>query len=544
MFAAALACEPSGSGGTTRRPGGGKVDPFDGITLQSLKIQLSGAGAASYGGPVSHPLSPIESAIGSALSGLPMQHEPALSKMARELARASPHHTNIPTGLVDAIMAWAGLVDPPPRVVVVELPADTAGCHRGPSAGCQGAIDSLVGEVEATLPTAGPLVYGVGVARLSGNRTRMIVAVVERALVLDPIPTSLGPGRSVSLKGRLVGGRTQPYLEVFDAQGRRLRTKTSVSVDGTFAAEVPCRAPRGAYQVEVLAEGSHGPEVAANFPLYCGLRAPTRLEVELEKLAPSVSAEQVALANLHYLNAERKRRGLPEVVWDERAADVAKAHSNDMLRNNFVGHRSPTTGDVNDRLSRANVAGTVYRENVARGYGPKGIHRSLMASPGHRVNILATDVTHVGIGVVIGAAETRVDGAPRPVFLTQNFFRKPGAGAPADRQMAPVVRNTVDRNRQAAGLRPVKWDPGLTDVATRLARIVARGKRLPSGWQDEVFEGGFQSVETNQVRSGNFSDLGEIPLWATPQLEVGIGIARTQVKGHDGFLMIVLVGTR
>lgn len=40
-----------------------------------------------------------------------------------------------------------------------------------------------------------------------------------------------------------------------------------------------------------------------------------------------------------------------------------------------------------------------------------------MASPGYRINILAADVTHVGIGAVIGAPETAAAGG-----AAANFF--------------------------------------------------------------------------------------------------------------------------
>ena len=147
------------------------------------------------------------------------------------------------------------------------------------------------------------------------------------------------------------------------------------------------------------------PRSPRTFPIYCGGRSPTTLDVELERLDPSVAAEQVGCANLLYLNAERKRgAGSPS----SRGTSAPPTWRSDTARtwraNEFVGHTSPRTGDVSQRFERAKISGSVVRENVARGYGPKGIHRSLMSSPGHRVNVVASDVTHIGIGVVIGAS--------------------------------------------------------------------------------------------------------------------------------------------
>ena len=81
---------------------------------------------------------------------------PALSAMARELAAAAPDQVNVPPSLVDGLMAWSGLVDPSPRLVVVELGSDRAGCHRRPAAACTGAIESLVDQVRSTLPDVAP----------------------------------------------------------------------------------------------------------------------------------------------------------------------------------------------------------------------------------------------------------------------------------------------------------------------------------------------------------------------------------------------------
>ncbi len=541
-LACAPACDRPSTSGGSRGPRS-RADVFEGITVVPVDVTFGGPAAPRYGEPVPHRTSPTEAAIGKELERLGMTPDPALHRAARELARSAPDRANLPSGLIDAVMAWAGLVDPPPRLVVVELPSDPAGCHSTYTAACQGAVASLIGKVE-TPDSRIPPHYGAGVARAAGGRTRMIIAVVEPMVALEPIPTSIAMGRSVKVQGRLVGARQHPSVELVDATGAWTRVSTSVSLDGTFSAQVACGPRRGRHQVEVLADGAHGPEVAANFPLYCGARAPSRARVELERLESSVDAVQIARANFEYLNAERKRRGLDPLSWDDRAADVASDHSRDMLRGGFVGHVSPRTGDASNRFERAKIVGAVIRENVARGYGPKGIHDSLMSSPGHRVNMLADDVTHVGIGVVVGPVDPDVPQAPRPVFCTQNFFKKPGAGAPRDTLLAPTMRKRVDAARREQRLGKVRWDDGLDAVAAAVAKRVAAGRRLQSGWEQEVFDLGYETVETNQVRSADFDALAGLELWNTSQLAAGIGIVRVPEAKGGGFLMIVLVTTR
>ncbi len=132
---------------------------------------------------------------------------------------------------------------------------------------------------------------------------------------------------------------------------------------------------------------------------------------------------RVARSSFDHINEARRSLGLKPVQWDSRVAEVALAHSRDMHRNQFFGHTSPNSGEVADRFQVAGVKAQVVRENLARGYGPREIHDGFMGSPGHRAAILAADVTHVGIGVVIGSR-----GAPdaaRPLVVTQNFYAAP-----------------------------------------------------------------------------------------------------------------------
>lgn len=540
VLGALPACDPPGASaeGSSRRPGARRNRGiFDGITLTPVEVQLSGPAAKTYGVPVPHSRGSTEQAIGRLMAERGMVADPALDRAARELARTLPRGANVPSRLLESVLAWAGIVDPPPRLTVVSLPADPAACFQRYSASCQGAVQSLVGKVESTGSRI-PARFGVGVARGGDGTTRMVTAVVDPMVAMDPVPSSLSPRDRVAIRGRLVGARRNPSIEVVDPGGRGATLPTSVSLDGSFAGQLECAA-RGVYQVEVMAEGAHGPEVAANFPVFCASAVPTRVRVELERIDAGVDAQSIARANFTHLNEERKRRGLAPLSWDDRAAQVARAHSDDMMRSGYVGHVSPRTGDVSARFERARITGAVIRENVALGYGPKGVHDSLMSSPGHRVNLLARDVTHVGIGVVIGPRDPEVPGAPRPLYVTQNFFKKPGAGAPRDAQMAPTVRARVDGARQQRGLAAAQWDDGLDAVASGLAARLAAGRRLPSGWEQEVFDLGYETVETHQVSGPDFDQLAGVDLFFSPALAAGVGIARLPRDG--GFVMIVLV---
>jgi uncharacterized protein YkwD len=422
----------------------------------------------------------------AAVAELPVTHAPALSRMVRELAVTAPDRNTVPPALVDGLMAWAGLVDPPPRLVMVELPEDPDGCHSRMAPGCRSAVASLAEQVRATLPEEGPIAFGVGVAALPTGGTRMVVAVLERAVELDPLPVAVGRNGSFSIAGRLLGTRQKPWVEVVGPGGRATTARAAVAANGRFSVRVGCDDGPGAYQLEVMAEGRYGVEVTANFPVYCGMAPPEAISMVVEELDPSVPAEQIARANFLYLNEERRARGLPALEWSDDAAAIALAHSED---------------------------------------------------------ILATDVTHVGVGVVVGQPETDIAGAPRPVIATQNFYRMPGAGAPT-KDLGPALQGRVDEARKARKLAPVKWNDPLSAIAQRLADARGRGRAEPKGWHDEIGALGFASVESIILSSADFDAVVKAELWPTLVHDVGVGVVRAKESGGEVFIAVVLVAER
>jgi len=542
---AVTGCDP---GTSTDAPGARAAGRKDGTARAAIRIEdrthrPKVAPADRYGEKPKHQLNAAEAFLLSGLDGLKVRHDPALSRMSRELAAAAPNRFNMPPGLVDGLLAWFGLFDPPPSVVVVEV-ADTD-CTASVADSCKPAMLALLKEVRRTIPQGESVAVGVGATVLERNTSRIMITYLERGAVLKPLPISAAVGANLDLQGRLIGDRQLPRLEVIDAEGQEHDLPAVLGNDGSFRASIRCEFGRGIYQVEVLADGKFGPEVAANFPLYCGVRRPDAVDYQLEKMAPDATAAQVARENFRYLNAAREARGLPVLEWSSGAAAAARAHSEDMVANGFIGHVSPTTGDVARRFERAGIEGAVLRENVARGYGPKGIHQSLMHSPGHRVNILAADVTAVGIGVVVAPPETDAPGAARPIFLTQNFYRPLGAGVPDDVVGDVVTR--VQQTRDRKGLSALTFDPRLSRLAQSEADAIARGKAPAAGNQEKVFDFGYAAVERHQVTANDHLGLPTVDLWLSPSDPRGYGLGISRIirgdkKGY--FVMVVFVAEK
>ncbi|MCD7035441.1 CAP domain-containing protein [Metabacillus sp. GX 13764] len=100
-------------------------------------------------------------------------------------------------------------------------------------------------------------------------------------------------------------------------------------------------------------------------------------------------------------NAEREKQGLKPLQADEKLSQVARAKSEDMQKNNYFDHQSPTYGSPFDMMKKFGVTYQSAGENIAMGQQtPEEVVQAWMNSEGHRKNILNPDFTHIGVGYV------------------------------------------------------------------------------------------------------------------------------------------------
>lgn len=110
-------------------------------------------------------------------------------------------------------------------------------------------------------------------------------------------------------------------------------------------------------------------------------------------------AEQV----LELTNAERSKRNIPPLKWNEQLANLGQQHCDDMIKRDFFSHNNPDGETPFDRMKKAGIAYWVAGENIAAGqYSPEAVIESWMNSAGHRKNILNPDFKSLGVGVVRG----------------------------------------------------------------------------------------------------------------------------------------------
>ncbi len=114
-------------------------------------------------------------------------------------------------------------------------------------------------------------------------------------------------------------------------------------------------------------------------------------------------------------NRARTRRGLKPLCVHPALTEAARAHSQEMIRRDFLSHQSFDGETVKERLERFGYTSDgysyyAYGENIAWGCGssgaPDAVFRWWMNSSDHRSNILKKKFREVGIGAVTGTYKT------------------------------------------------------------------------------------------------------------------------------------------
>jgi uncharacterized protein YkwD len=249
------------------------------------------------------------------------------------------------------------------------------------------------------------------------------------------------------------------------------------------------------------------------------------------RATPEAAAfEQAMFARL---NRDRQARGLPALAYDERLADVARAHSFDMQRHDFFAHDSPTTGVLQDRMDRAGYLALEMRENLATAGDIDRAEDNLLKSPGHFKNIMATGVSHIGIGIVRGDAH----GDERVLLITQVFARPAKVATPDE--VAAAVKQALDAARKKRGLPPLVEAPLLVELASDHigdlpedlpdGAVGDLGERVSAALNEE--EGhGFAAVQIAVQGMFDAEEL-DLPTAALDPSTTSVGIAAA--PGHD-----------
>jgi uncharacterized YkwD family protein len=111
-----------------------------------------------------------------------------------------------------------------------------------------------------------------------------------------------------------------------------------------------------------------------------------------------VASPQYEQKVLQLVNQERNKAGLSALTMDNGLTKAALAKAQDMYKNNYFDHNSPTYGSPFDMMKKFGVNFNAAGENIAKGQtSPQQVMKDWMNSEGHRANILNSSYTKIGI---------------------------------------------------------------------------------------------------------------------------------------------------
>ena len=118
-----------------------------------------------------------------------------------------------------------------------------------------------------------------------------------------------------------------------------------------------------------------------------------------EQTAESTILSEYELVVVELTNVERQKHGLAPLKIDEALSKVARVKSEDMAKQNYFSHNSPTYGSPFDMMKQFGISYRTAGENIAMGQrSPQEVVNAWMNSEGHRANILNSNFTHIGVG--------------------------------------------------------------------------------------------------------------------------------------------------
>ncbi len=251
---------------------------------------------------------------------------------------------------------------------------------------------------------------------------------------------------------------------------------------------------------------------------------------------------------LSILNGDRARRGLQPLVPDASLARIARDHSREMASRGVLSHNLPSSGGLKQRLSRAGYPVRKARENVARADSIERAEAALLRSPGHRQNIMATDVTCVGVGIARGRMSEGSD-----LYITQIFADPASLPEPALLRKEQISR--VQEVRRSSGSRPVRVDPLFDKVATRLLNSLEfpfktqNLERLLDDAKKQIPRGTVQDVTKMSLNIQLVQDLKDLKI-SDELRRAGASVMGTAVRefhqdrSQSVVVMLTLIGSR
>jgi uncharacterized protein YkwD len=259
------------------------------------------------------------------------------------------------------------------------------------------------------------------------------------------------------------------------------------------------------------------------FVAFLILSLPWQAQSNSDKKKPSKAEKRI----FELLNLERKDAGLKLLEWNQNAAVAARVHAKLLADNREMSHQFPGEPDLRERLTATTVRFTSAGENVAKADDPDEAHLALMGSPGHRANILGSDYTAVGVGVVERDSH---------LYVAQDFVRLvPVYSEVQFLEAFTASFNRVRATKQLATL-PIMQSQALHDAACS-TRGNAQALPVNLGFAGEIVVFNLSEPESLPAE---FLQRASSPRWR--HMSVGVCFRPDQEHGDGNFWVVAALG--
>jgi uncharacterized protein YkwD len=243
----------------------------------------------------------------------------------------------------------------------------------------------------------------------------------------------------------------------------------TVTVDGTsFRTSIRCAGTTSWITID-----ADEPTPLAIVPVSCGT-PPATFRVEPDRNVETADVERRLTA---LINRERLAAGLPPLHTDRRATVAASEYARTMLRANDIVHE--LVGTPVTRMADAGRRPLVVDETTFRADDLAQASMLLLDEPSYRKQVLAKNVTHVGVGVASSPSGE--------LFVAIEYIE---VLPPVDETAleARVARQIIDKHNTRRTLHAasrgrsifVPADPLINDELRANARYYAR--QVATGW--------------------------------------------------------------
>jgi hypothetical protein len=122
-------------------------------------------------------------------------------------------------------------------------------------------------------------------------------------------------------------------------------------------------------------------------------------------------------------NSSRNQAGLNTLTVNSQLAAAATAKAQDMFKNGYFAHTSPSGKTPWDFISGADYSYVFAGENLAIGYNDdQELHEAWMNSPTHKANIVNPNFKEIGVAVLDGEYQDS-----NTIIVVQMFGTQPSA---------------------------------------------------------------------------------------------------------------------